>query len=300
MPIVPPEPEVNKRNSVLIVEDDLSILNVLTAGLSKNGYHCESAPNAEEALNLLGKSSFDIVITDIALSSMTGLELTSAVKQLIPDTIVITMTGYIDDFNYDEAIEAGASDFIKKPFTLNELLARIKHAKRQEQTRGLMLTDDLTGLLNRRGFFALAEQQLKIAKRNKKGLYILYADLDDLKEINDVHGHVEGDQALVEIANILRKNYREADISARVGGDEFVVLSEGTFNDTSAVLASRLQNDLKALNSIRSRGYELSLSIGSAYFDPRSTCSLEELLQEADKSMYEHKRSKNIRKITQS
>jgi len=146
----------------------------------------------------------------------------------------------------------------------------------------------------------LAEQQLKIAKRNKKGLYILYADLDDLKEINDVHGHVEGDQALVEIANILRKNYREADISARVGGDEFVVLSEGTFNDTGAVLASRLQNDLKALNSIRSKGYELSLSIGSAYFDPKSTCSLEELLQEADKSMYEHKRSKNIRKITQS
>ena len=291
---------MDKRSSVLIVEDDQSILNVLTEGLSINGYHCETAPNAEEALNLLGKTSFDIVITDIALPGMTGLELTAAVKQLSPDTIVITMTGYIDDFNYDEAIEAGASDFIKKPLTLKELLARIKHAKRQEQTRGLLLTDDLTGLLNRRGFFALAEQQLKIAKRNKRELYILYADLDDLKEINDVHGHIEGDQALVEIANILRKHYREADISARVSGDEFVVLSAGNCHDNSAVLASRLQNDLETLNSTRSRGYALSISIGSACFDPKSPCSLEELLQEADKSMYEHKRSKRINKITQS
>ncbi len=221
---------MDKISSILIVEDDQIMLNVLTEGLSINGYHCETAPNAEEALNLLGKTSFDIVITDIALSGMTGLELTAAVKQLSPDIIVITMTGHIDDFNYDKAIEAGASDFIKKPFTLKELLARIKHAEGQEQTRGLLLTDDLTGLLNRRGLFALAEHQLKIAKRNKKGIYILYADLDDLKEINDVHGHIEGDQALVEIANILRKNYREADISARVGGDEFVVLSARTFS----------------------------------------------------------------------
>ena len=295
-----PDPEMDKISSILIVEDDQSMLNVLTEGLSISGYHCETAPNAEEALKRLGKTFFDIVITDIALSGMTGLELTAAVKQLSPDTIVITMTGYIDDFNYDKAIEAGASDFIKKPFTLKELLARIQHARRQEQTRGLLLTDDLTGLLNRRGLFALAEQQLKIAKRNKRGLYVLYADLDDLKEINDVYGHIEGDQALVEVANIIRKNYREADISARVGGDEFVVLSAGNVHDNTAVLASRLQNDLETLNSTRSRGYVLSISIGSAYFDPQSPCSLEELLQEADKSMYEHKRSKRINKMTQS
>jgi len=291
---------MNKRSSVLIVEDDQSWLNVLTEGLSINGYHCETATNGEEAITLLGKSIFDIVITDIALSGMTGLELTAAVKQLSLGTIVITMTGYIDDFTYDNAIEAGASDFIKKPFTLKELLARIKHAKRQEETRGLLLTDDLTGLLNRRGFYALAEQQLKISKRNKTGLYILYADLDDLKEINDVYGHIEGDKALVEIANILRKHYREADITARIGGDEFAILSAGNCHDNSTVLASRLQNDLETLNSTKNRGYALSISIGSACFDPQSPCSLEALLQEADRSMYEYKRSKRINKIPQS
>jgi diguanylate cyclase (GGDEF)-like protein len=291
---------MDKISSILIVEDDQSVLSVLMEGLSINGYHCETAPNAEEALNLFGKTSFDILITDIALSGMTGLGLTAAVKQLSPEIIVIAMTGYIDDFNYDEAIEAGASDFIKKPFTLKELLARIKHAKRQEQTRGLLLTDDLTGLLNRRGFFALAEQQLKISKRNKKGLYVIYADLDGLKEINDAHGHIEGDQALVEIANVLRKNYREADIIARVGGDEFVVLSAGTFHGNGAVLTSRLQNDLETLNSTRSRGYALFISVGSAYFDPQSPCSLMELLQKADKSMYEHKLFRRMNNITQS
>ena len=291
---------MDKRSRVLIVEDDQSWLNVLTEGLSINGYHCETAPNAEEAIPLLGKIVFDIVITDIALSGMTGLELTKAVKQLCLGTTIIAMTGYIDDFNYDYAIEAGASDFIKKPFTIKELLARIKHATRQEETLGLLLTDDLTGLLNRRGFYALAEQQLKIVKRNKRGLYILYADLDDLKEINDVYGHIEGDKALVEIANILRKHYREADITARIGGDEFVILSAGNCYDNRAVLASRLQNDLETLNSTKSRGYALSISIGSACFDPQNPSSLEALLQEADRSMYEYKRSKPINIIPQS
>jgi len=291
---------MDKKSRVLIVEDEQSWLNVLTEGLSINGYHCETALNAEEAIPLLGKTIFDIVITDIALSGMTGLELTKAVKQLSLGTIVIAMTGYIDEFTYDNAIEAGASDFIKKPFTLKELLARIKHAKRQEETRGLLLTDDLTGLLNRRGFYALAEQQLKISKRNKRELYILYVDLDDLKEINDVYGHIEGDKALVEIANILRKHYREADITARIGGDEFVILSAGNCYDNRAVLESRLQNDLGTLNSTRSRGYALSISIGSACFDPQNPCSLEALLQEADRLMYEHKQSKRINKIPQS
>ena len=291
------QPAMDKRNRILIVEDDKSWLNVLTDGLSINGYYCETAASGEEAIFLLGKTVFDIVITDIALPGMTGLELCSAVKKLCLDTIVITMTGYINDFNYDNAIEAGASDFIKKPFTLKELLARIKHAKRQEETRGLLLTDDLTGLLNRRGFYALAEQQLKIAKRNKRGLSILYADLDDLKGINDVYGHVEGDKALVEIANIFRKHYREADITARIGGDEFVVLSVGNGHDYSTILASRLQDDLETLNSRAGMKYSLSISMGSACFDPYNPCSLEALLQEADRSMYEHKRSKRINNI---
>ena len=289
-----PDADIDKQRSVLIVEDDQSALNVLTEGLTLHGYHCATAPNAEVALTLLGKTSFSIVITDIALSGMTGLELTAAVKQRSPDSIVLAITGYIDDFNYDEAIEAGASDFIKKPFTLGELLARIKHATRQEQTRGLLLTDDLTGLLNRRGFFALAEQQLRIAKRDQKGLSMLYADLDGLKEINDVHGHSEGDRALVEIATLLRKSYREADLCARVGGDEFVVLSAGTLHDNSALLLARLQNDLKTLNATKDGSYMLSISYGSAYFDPKSPCSLEELLHVADKSMYEHKRSERM------
>src|SRR5512143_898001 len=101
--------EMDRKNSILIVEDDRDVLNTVTEGLLLYGYHPETAFTAEEALQRLGKSQFDFVITDVALSGMTGFELAEKVKRLSPSTIVFAMTGFTDDFDYDKAIEAGAS-----------------------------------------------------------------------------------------------------------------------------------------------------------------------------------------------
>ncbi len=163
----------------------------------------------------------------------------------------------------------------------------------EEQLRTLSLSDELTGIYNRRGFFTLGEQQLKLAKRMKKGIFMLYADVDDLKEINDTWGHKEGDLALIETAAVLKKTFRGSDVVARVGGDEFTVIPIGISGDNIEVIAARLQKSIEVHNTEKSCDYNLSLSFGIAYYDPENPCSVEELLAQADKLMYEQKRQRH-------
>lgn len=163
----------------------------------------------------------------------------------------------------------------------------------EERLRTLSVTDELTGLFNRRGLFALADKLLALAKRQRKGMFMLYVDLDGLKVINDTLGHEEGDSALVDTANILRSNYRESDIVARVGGDEFVVFPVGATGDSTEAILARLQQVIAARRSESGRRYELSLSAGVAYFNPEAPASVGELLVQGDKSMYEQKRDKH-------
>jgi diguanylate cyclase (GGDEF)-like protein/PAS domain S-box-containing protein len=159
----------------------------------------------------------------------------------------------------------------------------------EENLRMLSLTDELTGLYNRRGFLTFVEQLLKLSKRQKTGIFLLYADVDNLKSINDTWGHQEGDLALKEIADIFRENYRESDVIARIGGDEFVVIPVGTTGDSIEIITTRLQKALEIRNAKRKRGYNVSLSSGISYYDPENPCSIDELLAQADKLMYEQK-----------
>ena len=164
----------------------------------------------------------------------------------------------------------------------------------EEKLRTLSLTDEVTGLYNRRGFFTLGEQQLKLSKRMKTGIFMLYADIDKLKEINDTWGHQEGDSALIETANVLKNTFRDSDIISRIGGDEFAIIPIGIIGDHIEVITDRLQNNLKKHNRERNRNYNVSLSFGIAYYDPEHPCSMDELLAQADKLMYEQKRCKQI------
>lgn len=169
----------------------------------------------------------------------------------------------------------------------------ITDIKRMEyEFRKLSLTDELTGLYNRRGFLTLAIQQLKMANRFNGEVCLFYMDLDDLKLINDRFGHKEGDVALIEISNVLKRTFRESDIIARIGGDEFAVLAIGT-TDSCEEIVSRLETNLKVANTLVERGYALSLSIGTSHCNPQNPISIEELLIQADKAMYEKKRLKH-------
>lgn len=167
-----------------------------------------------------------------------------------------------------------------------------KRVLSEDALRAMSLTDELTGLHNRRGFMAMAAQQMKLADRTGKKKFLLYADMDNLKAINDKLGHQEGDLAIIEIALVLEENFRQSDIIARIGGDEFVVLPVESDSEDIEVIISRLQGKLKELNASRPPGFELSLSIGVAYYDPVQPLTINELLEEADRIMYEEKKKK--------
>ena len=283
----------NKR-SVLIVDDDKSILDLLKIWFTEEGYACEGVTDAVEALAMVEKDPFDFIFIDIVLPGIDGLELTKKIKAFRPKTKVVVMTGFSVDFSYDKAIEAGASDFIKKPFTFKELMARMTILNMREEIVNWAITDELTGIYNRKGFYTLAYHLLKLARINKQGIFLLYADLDDMKEINDNYGHNEGDLILTETANLLSRNYRESDIIARVGGDEFVVFPVGTTGDAPQLISDRLEKNLKLHNEQSGARHRISLSWGTAFFEPESLHCIDDLLAQADKAMYEMKKRKKM------
>jgi diguanylate cyclase (GGDEF)-like protein/PAS domain S-box-containing protein len=162
----------------------------------------------------------------------------------------------------------------------------------EERLHKASITDELTGILNRRGFITLAEQQMKIAIRDRNSLSLLFADFDALKKINDESGHKAGDQALAATAAILRDTFRESDIIGRLGGDEFAILLDGpsgTYREQSVI--SRLKKNMKKGTCGDCAG-KLSLSCGLARFDPQVPCTLDELISRADQQMYTLKRRK--------
>ena len=176
---------------------------------------------------------------------------------------------------------------------LEEMLSSALPAADDRELRYLALTDDLTCLYNRRGFFAAATQQLKLARRNAQGLLLFFCDVDNLKTINDSHGHREGDLAIVRAAGALEQTFRGSDILARLSGDEFTVLTTESSSRSQEVILRRLEKSLKKSNANQSR-YRVSLSIGLARFDPKHPVSLGALLAQADQAMYEQKRSRRV------
>ena len=165
--------------------------------------------------------------------------------------------------------------------------------KLEEELLSLSITDPLTGLHNRRGFLFLVEQQLKLAERNKSGMVLFFADLDGLKWINDTLGHEEGDKALIEATTVLKETFRASDIIARLGGDEYSVLTADITEENSEAFTARLQSLIDTRNKKENRRYRLSIRVGCSYYDPENPCSLDELMASADKLMYEQK---NIKK----
>ncbi|HEX7432652.1 MAG TPA: histidine kinase N-terminal 7TM domain-containing protein, partial [Anaerolineaceae bacterium] len=163
----------------------------------------------------------------------------------------------------------------------------------EEQLRELSLVDELTGLSNRRGFYVLATQLIHMAERMNSKAAVIFADMDGMKSINDTFGHAEGDQALVDTANLLRSTSRSSDILARLGGDEFVILAIETNDHLAEVMLDRLKSQLEAFNTQESRKYPISVSFGVAHYDPEHPSSVDEVMVEADKAMYEQKQAKN-------
>lgn len=181
---------------------------------------------------------------------------------------------------------------------------RIMKQKRLEQEREkliieleeLSLKDELTGLYNRRGFLSVMTHQCSIAKRVQKNAMLIFIDLDGMKEINDLHGHAEGDQALTGTATILKNAFRETDIIGRIGGDEFAVfgmVTEGKDFDTiTSRISEKLEKVILDYNAHSAKTYSISLSYGLAFADSQNAFSCDSMMSDADKKMYLQKKNK--------
>ena len=174
----------------------------------------------------------------------------------------------------------------------------LKQSLVDQEIRSLAVSDELTGLYNRRGFLAAATHHLKLAHRQGEDALLLFCDVDDLKGINDSFGHHEGDLALVRAADALEETFRDSDILARLGGDEFAVLASDASSPGRQAIVPRIEKSLEKANAEEQR-YKLSFSIGVARFDPQTPASLGELMAIADRDMYVHKRFRRELRISE-
>lgn len=285
---------------LLIVEDDSIILNLLAEFLSNLGYQYRVAGDGLEAISLLKESSATIVITDIMMPRINGMELIQEIKKLWSETDIIAITGYSQDFSYTDVIKAGACDFIRKPFNLDELEAKLNRIIRERGYRALLkrlsIRDALTDLYNRRLFDEKLEEEAERAGRQNYSLFLIILDLDNLKNLNDTLGHQAGDRVLQRLANVLSNSIRRnVDTPFRYGGDEFAVMVPLASTEQVKQIAERIR-----LNYLKEDIGETSLSLGISCFR-RTNMGLREdineFIRKADESMYAAKKAGGNRVI---
>lgn len=172
--------------------------------------------------------------------------------------------------------------------TRNYIVDITERKKIEEKLSIESITDDLTQVFNRRGFFSFGEQQVNLSKKTGKGFYIFYCDLNDMKKLNDRFGHSTGDIILKQVANILKNSFRKSDIIARVGGDEFIVLASEAQPESVDVMLKRLKSNIEKFNETEQYP-PISLSVGYAYFYPDDSKTLNDIINIADRMMYEEK-----------
>jgi two-component system cell cycle response regulator len=284
---------------VLIVDDDVAVRSTMNEYLLYAGYHSDSVSCAEEAIELLRKKSFHVVITDIILPAMGGLDLTKIIKKN-QDTDVIVMTGYSDDYSYEEAINIGASDFVIKPVRLEELLLRLKRVLKErnltkerirmmEKLQKLAVTDGLTKLYNSRSFYSQLETEVDRFNRYKHPLALLLLDLDHFKEYNDNYGHLEGDKVLVRFSQIIKSCLRTNDTAYRYGGEEFTVILPETGAEEAGTVAQRIRAALETERFVPLDGKPVKITISIGVTEYQAKEELSTFIQRADQAMYRSK-----------
>lgn len=286
---------------ILVVDDEEAIRETVSTMVEALGYAVQVVGDAAAALSLLESSPSDIVISDIRMPGMDGLSLIKEIKERFPDTDIISMTGYGSSYSYTSVIRAGASDFIVKPFGLDEIEAKLSRLVRERTTREelkktneellkLSIKDDLTSLYNRRYFYTKLEGEMNRAKRQRRSLFLIMFDLDHFKQYNDTYGHVKGDQLLKGVGRAVRSSIRKnVDAAFRYGGDEFTIIVPEANREQTLKVAERTRQACRELTR-----FPIDLSVGLA--ELKDDYDVETFVASADKAMYEAKHSRD-RKI---
>ena len=287
---------------ILVADDSPISRRLVEHALEHEPYPVLFAENGTRALEKIAEFQPQIVISDWMMPDFSGPDLCRRIRQSAAHyTYIILLTSSSDLDRLVEGLEAGADDYVTKPFHEKELIARIgvgrriisMHREIEAKNRLLEQTarsDHLTGIPNRRAVEEFAAKQISGATRYKFSLWVVTADLNRFKFINDTYGHSAGDEVLKYFAAILKANTRASDICGRLGGDEFALVLTHAATNGVPVMIERLRTAL-ANHDFGFDGHEVHLtaSFGMARFEPGSPKDFAQLLAEADAALYREK-----------
>ena len=314
-----------KKPAVLLIDDEEAILAGISYVLEKNGYRVVTANGGEQGLEVFKKENLQMVITDLVMDGIGGLEVLKQVKEIEPETMVVIMTGHGEMDSSIEALRLGASDYLLKPCKEEELLFRvtrcfeklqmlndakktneklkksvIKHQELEKSLRAsnkqlelLSTLDGLTGIANRRTFEKFLEREWKSSMRHTQPATAIMMDIDFFKLYNDTYGHQAGDDCLKKVARTIEKSLRRpGDLVARYGGEEFVAILSDTSQKGAFGLAEKVRASVEALKiphqaSPVNKFVTISLGVASRVPERGDASSI--LISEADQSLYKAK-----------
>jgi two-component system cell cycle response regulator len=289
---------------ILVADDSPVYRKLVEQSLSQEHYTVLLAKNGREALDLFTEHQPELVITDWSMPDISGIELCQHIRRDDQQfyTYVILVTGNTDKEEVIEGLAAGADDYLTKPFHPGELKARVRvgrrivdlHREVQDKNRQLeemALTDALTGLPNRRAIDFWASRQLSAAVRHDFPIWVVMADLDHFKSINDTHGHDAGDAVLKTFAEILKSNTRRSNICGRLGGEEFLSIITHVEKKNVAIAIERIRSQFEAQKfTVGPRTFSATASFGIASMLAPACSDFGELVARADAALYSAKR----------
>jgi diguanylate cyclase (GGDEF)-like protein len=308
---------------VLVVDDELALRQVLSEVLGDDGHQVSVASTAEEALDIFRNEHFPLVITDIRMPGMSGIELLQEIKRIDSDTQVIIITSHASLDTALTALRHGAYDYLLKPFEDIDLVSAVtdralekirlimenrklieelqktnlEMERSNKALKELAIRDGLTGLFNHRYFQEALALELIRSRRHKHLFSLILLDVDRFKEYNDAHGHLEGDKLLCMLGELIRKDLRRSDVMARYGGEEFVIILPETDKDAARGIAEGIRHTV-AEYPFHGREKQptgnVTVSLGVATF-PHDGRDGSTLLGYADRALYDaKKRGRNL------
>jgi len=287
------EPQLKEGTikNVLVIEDNIDEFNIMQEMLTEaieSSFELIRADCLESGLEKLLAGGIDIVLLDLSLPDCQIQDTFSKLYEQTPDVPIIVMALPEEESLAVRAAQLGAEDYIIKGKTDSlQLRHLIKYAVEQHEIQhelsNLALIDKVTGLYSRQAFLVLGQHYLKLANRANKGMIFFMLNIENLKSISDNYDYKEN--ALVDTAKILKQSFRRSDIIARYAEDSFAIIALEAREDSDKILINRLHQNLNAHKLKSKKAYTLALNIGTTYYDPKSPCSIAELMARACKSL---------------
>jgi len=295
--------DIAKGTRILVVAAQEDVREILKEAMIMAGYQCVIAANGLEALDRLSENRIDVVITDIEMPLMDGLELTTQIHKKY-DANVIVMAGFTENFTFEEIFTKGVSEILLKPVSIQELYMRIRRVLREttllrernsamqklreseQRYQELSITDGLTKIFNSRQLYSTLHTEIERSKRYDHPLTVLMLDIDDFKKYNDTYGHLEGDKVLVRFAEIIQECLRQSDSAYRYGGEEFAVILPVTTGEQGVTAAERVRSALRNEVFVPGSGGNIQVTVSIGVARHLKDEDMKEFLYRADQNLY--------------